>query len=539
MAEPLDLTFQALTTTANPFAGELLIAALDVPVERIQSEAVHSIVARSGVREHIEAIRRYPHFSPALRKQLESSAPSLVPALRQCLLWGRSEYDLPALELSRAGEAFGLIENLLSMLRSNRKELHEEVVGTLRHLVNRLYEHLYAPKEESQPPLKNATQIQHLATLALDQSLAFFHDLAHVEVIVESLFALTRPGDPIPQKLLTHPSKDCRSLAKDLLLSSRHPGVMRFVLDSLSRPNPPSRVIDVLQRRDDEEFILATLRWVPKRWTSTQERNLKQVERLPWLENGTDLLLIPEDLQTALVTLTCTAGLSREKKQEVREWVIRHGSPEARDVAIAVIEETGMEKVKEIVLDGLDSVDPSVQAWATGQLRNQHVPDALSKLIDQLDNPEACVQAVARQELQGFDLECLLARFEFLSPLALANASKLLQKIDPDCFVKLMHEFYHSIRRRRVRAIRGVQAYGWHLQVLPAILELLKDGDPIIRRTTVEVLADVHHPEVLASLVAMQGDPHPRVREAVDEALAKLAQDENAEACRGSLPARS
>lgn len=527
MAEPFAQTFQTLATTPNPFAGELLVAALDVPLVRIQSEAVGSLISRGSVREQIEAIRRYPQLPPPIRKPLEQAATTLVSAVRQCVLSGRSEYELPALELARAGEAFGLIETLLDLLKGDRGEMHEEVVLTLRHLVNRLYEHLYGHKDAGTPPLKNASQIQHLATLALDQSLAYFHDLAHAEVVIESLFVLTRPGDGIPQKLLTQTSLECRRIARDLLLTSRHPGVMRFVLDSLSKPYPPPRVVDAWQQREDPEFLLAMLRWVPKRWTSTQERNLKQLEEFAWLKNGPEALgLIPEELQTAVVVLTSTSGLSREKKQQVKQWAVRQGSPDARNTAMAVLEELDTETVKEIVLDGLGSEDPSIQAWATRQLRSQQVPDALGKLIEQLDNPEACVQEVARQELQGFDLDCLLSRFDSMSAVALDNAGKLLQKIDPDCLTKLALEFRHSIRRRRIRAIRGAVAYGWHIHVLPALLDLLKDDDALIRRTTVEVLGKVPGPEALAALVAMQSDPHPRVREAVEEALASLADKE-------------
>ena len=78
MADPLAQTFQILATTANPFAGELLIAALDVPLDSIQSEAVESLVGRGVAREQMEAIRRYPRFSLPIRKQLERSAALLA-----------------------------------------------------------------------------------------------------------------------------------------------------------------------------------------------------------------------------------------------------------------------------------------------------------------------------------------------------------------------------------------------------------------------------------------------------------------------------
>ncbi len=286
MADPLAQTFQLLTTTANPHAGELLVAAMDVPLPGIQSEAVRSVVSRGGVREQMEAIRRYPLFPKAIQQQLEENAGSLVPAIRQCLQLGRGDLEKAALELARAGETFGIVETLLEILKGERTNLREEIGQTLRHLVNRLYEHLHGLQEEDKPPLRNAAQIQYMMLMALDQSLTYFQDLSHADVVVEAVLSLGGAGHAVTQKLLTQGSLESRSLARELLLNSRHPGVMRFVLDSVGKPFPPSRVLDALQQRDDPEFLLATLRWVPKRWTGARtkpqaNRRRRLVERKP------------------------------------------------------------------------------------------------------------------------------------------------------------------------------------------------------------------------------------------------------------------
>ena len=359
---------------------------------------------------------------------------------------------------------------------------------------------------------------------ALDEACQFFHELAYAEDVVESILVLGGPGHFSAQKVLSQGSAECRALARELLQTSRHPGVMRFLLDSLSKPYPPSRVIDAIQTRADPEFILATLRWVPKRWTATQERNLRQIEHIAWLTgNEVFLDLIPEELQTALMTFISATGLDRDIKTAVREWIVRNGCPEARNQAIAVLDELDDETVQGIVLDGLDSDDPDVEAWATSQLRSQHVPDALNKLIAKLDSPEASVQAVARQELQGFDLDCVLSRFEEMSPEARKNAGTLLKKINPDFLVELTRELHHPIRRHRLRAIRGSLALGWHLQVFHSLLFLINDEDTLIRRAAIEVLGHIPTPESIAALVALKADPSQRVRETVEQALSRLA----------------
>jgi len=530
MADAIAKTFRALTTTSNPHAGELLTAALDVPHPAIQIGAIDSMVHRGGVREQMEAIRRYPRFAPPIRQNLENSAGSLVPAIRQCLIVGRGDWETAALALARRGEAYGVIEILLDVLQSDRTDLHEEAVQTLRHLVNRLYDHLHGHRHKDEDRLKNAPQFQQITLKSLEKALGSFGSLTYPEAVVESLLVLGGAGHEISRNLLNKTSPECRSLAKDLLMTSRHPGVMRFLLDSLSRTYPHARILDALQNREDPEFMLATLRWVPKRWTSTQERNLRQIERIAWLKRGEKSLeLIPEDLQLALMTYVSATGLSREEKSEIRQWVVRHGCPEARSAAVEVLKELDTETVKEIVLDGLDSDDPEVQAWATGQLRSQHVPDALQKLIDQLDSPVANVQEVARQELHGFDLDCLLSRFESMSPRARDNAGRLLEKIDPAFLDKLTQEFHHPIRRRRLRAIRAALEFGWHVRVLPALHAMLKDPDNLIRRATVEVLGQIQTGETIALLTEMKNDPSDRVRDTARRALAELSPNESSQ----------
>ncbi len=527
MAAPLAKTFQTLTTTANPFAGEVLVAALDVPLPSIQREAVKSLVSRGAVREQMEAIRRYREFPAAVRRELEESAQSLVPALRHSLLVGRGELERAALELTRAGEAYGVIEDLLGVLRGANAELQTEAVETLRHLVNRLYGHLHGHQTSESASLRNASQIQHLTLTALVEACQYFHELAYPEGVVESILALGGPGHAASQNVLSQGSVECRSLARELLQTSRHPGVMRFLLDSFSRTFLPPKVVDSVQTRTDPEFILATLRWMPKRLSATQERNLRQIEHIAWLTGREEALeLIPEELQTALLRFIAATGLDRDLKTAVREWIVRHGCPEARNEAIAVLDELDNETVQEIVLDGLDSDDPSVQAWATGQLRPQHVPDALNKLIARLDSPEASVQAVARQELQGFDLECLLSRFEEMSPEARANAGALLKKINPNYLSDLTHELEHPIRRHRLRAVRGALAFGWHLQMFPSLFPLINDEDTVIRRAAIEVLGHIPAPESIAALVALKNDPSVRVRESVKRALANIRTQE-------------
>ena len=68
----------------------------------------------------------------------------------------------------------------------------------------------------------------------------------------------------------------------------------------------------------------------------------------------------------------------------MQEWLVRHGSAQGRRGAASVLDRLDFETTQSILLEGLDSEDEDVSAWATGELRPRHVPNAFRLLISRL-----------------------------------------------------------------------------------------------------------------------------------------------------------
>jgi len=177
-----------------------------------------------------------------------------------------------------------------------------------------------------------------------------------------------------------------------------------------------------------------------------------------------------------------------------------------------------------IVCSNLDSEDPEVQAWATGQLRTQGIPQAITLLLERLDSPLESVRETAREELGSFNFEYMLGLYEHLDLKVCKKAGQLIQKIDADCIPKLVAELTSPMRSRRIRAAHCSLAMGLHLKVVPALLGMLDDEDALVRRTGVEVLGDVPSSESLTALTRLMDDSSPRVREEVARSLDKLSK---------------
>jgi HEAT repeat protein len=295
---------------------------------------------------------------------------------------------------------------------------------------------------------------------------------------------------------------------------------MRLLFDFLGETYPPRRIFETLRTRDDHEFIAALLRWLPKSPSATQTANLKQIEAVTWLEEPERIADLPEGLQGQVSAFVLATGLPEARKTEIQEWLVRNASAEGRRGAAQVFDRLDLETTKRILLDSLDSQDEDVSAWATSQLRTRHVPGAFRLLVDRLDSGSTTVQKAARDELRGFTIEHLIAISDRLTPTLCRQAGRLVRKVDPDCVAKLAAMISSPFQRQRIAAAQSVVRLGMVEELREALLGLLEDEDNMIRRIGVEILAEDRTPEVLAAIRELASDPSPRVRQAVERALA-------------------
>ena len=525
MAGPIDKTMQVLASTANAQALEVLVAALDVAHEHIQSTAVTALIKRNSSRGQLEVIRRLTRFSDKVRSSVESQVGRLSDALRQALLHGDSEMRTNGLELVRSAEDFSQLPVLLEMLKDGPIETTNLAADSLRDLVDRLYEHCQTGNASRSPTryLRNAPQVKHKVLSNFDRALLHFAGLSHQREIVEAVLILGEADNFAIKRLLTQGGVECRQLTSSLLMTSKHPGVMELVLEYMSRNYPPPQIFEVIAQRDDPEFIAHLLHNFPKNLTAAHQKNYRQIESVAWLSGSTLLLEeIPPSLQEKVVQFVSATGLPANVKLSVQEWVVRHGPPEGRLAAADVFSAMGDDTVQSIISNSLNSDDEDIQAWATSQLRSQGISEALPLLIERLDSPLPTVRDAAREELQSFNVTSMIEMFEELDPAVCLNAGKLIAKIDPNCFDKLRLELASPIRRKRIRAARAAGMMGMQVEVLSSLVAMLEDSDPLVRRTGIETLSQVHNNESIHSISQLLEDVNPRVRDAAARALDDL-----------------
>jgi HEAT repeat protein len=526
MPDPLAITFDLLATSKASSAVDLLTSALDSKHLAIHDKAVVSLLKRGTARCQTEVIRRLPTLTSAGRRLLEEQGSRLSSTLRQCLLHGDAELRANALDLVTSAECYEQVSTLVQMLQKADDPNHAEACQTLQALVNRLYEQIHlggGRRPGGDRYQRNLPQVRQTVLAALDAACNQFEALDCRAEVLESILVLGDPDAFAVRKILLQSVPTCRDLACYLLFSSKHPGVMRLLLDFMKHNYPIAKALEAFEQRIDPEFVCFVLREFPKRLNENQQKNFKQLTRIDWINKQLlPLEAIPPALHEPLVAFVQATGIDHDHKVEVQKWILLHGSVQGRLAAGQVLESAAPDCVRGILFDSLDSEEEDVQAWATSQLRTQGVPEALRLLIERLDSPLPAVREAARGELQSFNLELLLSIFEHLDPKVCLRTGMLIQKIDPDCHRKLVSELNHPIQRRRIRAARAARQLGLLNDVQSSLLSMLSDADSQVRRTAAEVLADIPNPEVVAGLSALLNDASPRVREAAEQSLDEI-----------------
>jgi HEAT repeat protein len=526
MGDRLRRTFELLAESKATGAVDLLIAALDSKYSAIHEKAVVALLRRGTTRCQTEVIRRLPALTAVGRRLLEEQGLRLSGTLRQCLLHGDNELRAHAFEVVSAAECYDQVSTLVQILQNADDPSHPEACQTLLSLVNRLYEqvHLGGGRRPGGDRFQRSLpQVRQTMLSALDGACNRFEILSCKAEVLESILVLGDPDAFAVRKALLQSVPQCRDLASYLLMSSTHPGVMRLLMEFMKHNYPVAKALEAFEQRTDPEFVCFVLREFPKRLNENQQKNFKQLVRIDWITRRLlPLDAVPPNLHESLVSFVQATGLAHDEKVAVQKWVLLHGSVQGRLAAGKVLESAEPACVRGILFDSLDSEEEDVQAWATGQLRAQGVPEALRLLIERLDSPLAAVREAARGELNSFNLDLLLSIFDHLDPNICLRAGVLVQKIDPDCHQKLVAELNNPVQRRRIRAARAAGQLGLAHEVQSSLLVMLSDADSQVRRTAAEVLADLPNTEVVAGLSALLSDPSPRVREAAEQSLDEI-----------------
>lgn len=527
MASPWLRTIERLSVSANGVAISVLRAGLLGTHDAIAAACLGALLRKNSSRVNFEVLRTCHTFPPGLRGVLERNLSLLSGTIRQAIQHGEPAVRDNALDLIRQGQDVQQLPLLLTLIEQPDEVLRDSAVEVSRLLVDTLYMKLHgAPDAATEaylaghPAFRDLNRVKQQTISALEAA-CHRYESHHCLEVIEWLAALGDLNDLSTRRVFTDRQSLVPELLRQVLAESVHPGITRLLLHAFNENYPPVWLMRIVEERADAEFASEFLRSLPRKPSSIQARNLREMRGLAWLDpEHCNLGTMPPALHVALVSFVTHSGLSKDERFKVLEWVVREGSPQGRMAATEVLCRLEDDKVQGVVLESLESEEPNVQAWATTQLRTREIPNCFELLVERLDSPHEQVRAAARAELSDFGVPRVLELFTELDPARCRAVGKLLLKIDPEAADRFNLEMTQAVRRRRIRAAHCAEAVGLLPLVIDGLVEMTQDSDTLVRRTGIEAIAKLDGPRVDGLLTMALSDISPRVREAAERALA-------------------
>jgi len=529
----VETTIRVLEQSKSPAAQAVLMHALTVEDPNIRDLAARALVRTGSALGKTEVIRHIDRLSKDVVEELSDDEKSMSFPLRQCLEHGDSESSNKALETIESAQMFGEIPFLLKLIANGSGERADHCEQVLLTLVDNLYQ-----RRAQQKSSEASAITQHCEELLLlfGVELSQFEKLKRPRALVEAVLILADPEHGVARQLIRESSTDCQSMVWEILLDSRHDGVMMFLIKSLNIKYIHPRILEIVARRRDIEFQIALVRSIPERLSVNQERNFCQLQGLPWLFPGEKLWqAIPEQWQDRVIRLVEALSFRHDQRVAFYESALQHASVPGKIAAARHRTMIRPQLFEQFVLRALESDDTAVEAWAVSELRNTELADKYRFLVNRLDSSCPAVQREAREALGRFDVPTAILFCETARPSVGPKLAELLLKINPDACQELSRELANPVRTKRLRAAKASAFMGLETEVAEALIEMLYDSDSIVRRAVAEILASVPTPAVVGALESLLEDTSPRVREAAEESLRQIRAAAEVYASGGKL----
>jgi HEAT repeat protein len=520
MSKPLALTFETLAKSRNDAAAPVLLAALEASDPAIFNAAVVGLVRRRNKAGHLAVLRRWHLLSPELKQAVDQSEGRMGGALHDALQSPDDQLFANACEVAHESGEFDLAPTLITIAEQADDRRSRVAMGLVTEMVDRL---AHAVADDAAGGYSRHPETIRKSVLeSLERSVERFVRHGRRELI-EAFVVLAGPDSLSLRLILESPHSPCYQTVVDMLNTSTNPDVLKLITDFLTGAEAPAAVRQVAARRTDAAFVAALLALSLDESTPALIKNVERIKSFACLESADAVCrrLAPA-AQAGAMRLTSRCGCGDEKKLEFAAALLARGATPARVAACEALQQVAGQRSNELVLAALADPEGEVQAAATRQLRDRHIPGTMAKLIELVASPHAAVQEAARQSLSEFSFENFMARYETLDDETRRSTGTLVAMVDVNALAQLEQEMSSLIRRHRLRAIEAAEIMGVTRHVAHALVERLDDEDHMVRAAAASALADCTASDVRDALLAALGDRSHAVQSAARESLRSL-----------------
>lgn len=527
MSTGLTTTFETLAASRNDAANQVLQAALKNADGELFDAAVKAILARRNKAGHLEVLKCWHEMSVEQQALVKHGQGRLSNALRDAILSDDTQLFANACEIVRQFREFDLVATLVTLSENQKSEHAKPATHLVVELVELLSEEVHGQAKNKRR--KASGSHYDLVLESLERSIQRFRQHNRTELI-EAYVTLAGPHNETLNQILDEPHHPCYLTVINTLTHSKATGVVKLLLEALRSDVAPLSILNVIGKRTDELFVSQLFECAGQELPTKVQKNLSRIRSFPWTQLGKHGFDSFDDQHQAFcVKIVAASGVKQDEFLDLLENIFKLGGPLARLSACEALAKLPGDRANHLVLQALSDHDPLVEAAATRQLRDRHVPGAMPLLLNKIDSQHQAVQEAAREALSEFSFANFLVGYEGLDDDARRTTGALVKKVDPHCAAGLLEEMESKSRKKRLRAVEMSEIMDLVSDVADGlILLLLEDEDHLVRAAAAETLRLCPTRDVQEALRLAASDSSNTVQMAAKGSLGAILRVDNA-----------
>lgn len=523
----IELTLQTLLRSANPAATEVLLTALESPLESLRIGALRALALRDDTAGHRGLVERFANL-PAETSVAICDVPSRAPLLATLSVMIRPETPKlarRAAEIAVIWEAVPTLTAIVEAAQWPNEEFRKVFTDAAVCLAQRLEEQVAAYDPRQRNGVEDPAFARRSALNALSVALDRFDQHRNVPLL-EALLLLTPSDEPALLRALR--TKD--HAAHDALLEALHHsssrGALRVLANALGDTGSPQQVIDIAAERSEPGALALLFGFVGYPVGLRVRDNAERIDALAWLEPGRvgRIAELSGPQQATAVTIAAASKASRDQLTALISLLIESGQSESIPAACRAIESLPARLATEPLRQALTNVDAGVVALAASMLRGKNYPNAIETLIGLLDHEDARVRTAAQRSLGELTFALFRSNWRELPVEAQRRVGQLVGKADPMVVPSLEAELNAGAVSRRLAALELIDVMGAAEDLVDLLIERMEsDPDVGVRVEAASLLGRVRTlPSVLEALGEAACEAPAAVRRAAEKSLQRL-----------------
>lgn len=349
----------------------------------------------------------------------------------------------------------------------------------------------------------------------LQTQLAKFHEHESWE-LVDAWLATVHWDDALQRGLISDSSQVAYRAVMARLRESENPPIMQLLAGYLGRAATPKSVLNILvERRDTSLATEMTQLSEDRTWQAT----LKRLQHLPPL---TSLTALQNNMPTVDVEterrLWLMIAASSDDLQQVLQGALLQAKAGARDSR-----QTAAEMLRLCRRPELDTLVPALQSADFQTLEGDVSLGALTRQVAQwLDSPSRVLRKAAREFLQEFTVDKLLAQIRVWPAQMCKSMSSIVVLVETDVTQRLTQELQNPAPRRRLAALQVIELLECADAISQTLMPLLKDPRLEVRVRTIDLLAALGHESLEQLLPQLLADANTDIQDAANRAARRL-----------------